>query len=362
MQIPASGLLATAVATILLLGWGSTVWGQASGYVRSAEGGYVMTSEGQCVRSDAWSEDKAIPECDPALAARLEAERQAREEAERRAQEAEAVEPPPEPEPEPQPQPQPASSELVLSDPTGIFESGSSELTERGEQLVDSAVQEYDQYERVDAITVTGYTDSRGSEELNQELSQERAEAVKDYMIQRGVPAEVYRSGDAEGQALIEATGRGEANPIADNQFAAGRAQNRRVEIEIEGTKLPDAGRVRLATFSTDEVAAFASGSTELTDGGQAVADEAVAAFQTLETPSRVRVTAYADSVGNAANNQQLSEERAQSVADYLVSQGVPADLIETQGMGESLPFASNATEAGRDLNRRVEIDVEGVM
>jgi outer membrane protein OmpA-like peptidoglycan-associated protein len=67
---------------------------------------------------------------------------------------------------------------------------------------------------------VAGYTDSRGSDSHNQQLSQSRADAVRDFLLSAGVPADRLRS-----------EGRGEASPIASNDSAEGRANNRRVEI-----------------------------------------------------------------------------------------------------------------------------------
>jgi outer membrane protein OmpA-like peptidoglycan-associated protein len=75
-----------------------------------------------------------------------------------------------------------------------------------------------------------------------------------------------------------------------------------------------------------------------------------------------VHVVGHTDSVGSDSYNQQLSERRAQSVGDYLVSRGVPRDRLRTEGRGEREPRATNATEAGRQLNRRVEIFVKPVV
>lgn len=77
----------------------------------------------------------------------------------------------------------------------------------------------------------------------------------------------------------------------------------------------------------------------------------------------RVRVEGYTDSTGNDGYNQELSERRAQSVRDALVSQGIERRRVETNGYGEQYPVASNDTSAGRQQNRRVEIvisDKEG--
>ena len=73
------------------------------------------------------------------------------------------------------------------------------------------------------SIQVLGHTDSRGSARQNDELSQHRAEAVRDYLVSRGISP-----------ARIRAVGRGAAQPVADNRSAEGRANNRRVEIVVE--------------------------------------------------------------------------------------------------------------------------------
>ena len=67
-----------------------------------------------------------------------------------------------------------------------------------------------------------------------------------------------------------------------------------------------------------------------------------------------VEVAGHTDSTGDEQYNQQLSERRAQSAADYLNSKGV--FNITVKGMGESAPVADNATAEGRAMNRRVEI------
>jgi outer membrane protein OmpA-like peptidoglycan-associated protein len=72
-------------------------------------------------------------------------------------------------------------------------------------------------------LIVEGHTDSQGSESYNQGLSQRRADAVRDYLVQRGYPTD-----------RIQARGKGKGSPIADNASPEGRANNRRVEIIIE--------------------------------------------------------------------------------------------------------------------------------
>ena len=69
-----------------------------------------------------------------------------------------------------------------------------------------------------------------------------------------------------------------------------------------------------------------------------------------------IEVAGHTDSVGDAAYNQTLSEQRAATVANYLAGRGVMRDRMITIGAGETRPIASNDTEAGRAQNRRVEI------
>ncbi|HTY28470.1 MAG TPA: OmpA family protein [Mycobacterium sp.] len=73
---------------------------------------------------------------------------------------------------------------------------------------------------------------------------------------------------------------------------------------------------------------------------------------------AKIAVTGYTDNTGNDAINIPLSNNRAKSVGDYLVSQGVSAAEVTTSGQGAANPVASNDTEAGRAQNRRVEITV----
>jgi outer membrane protein OmpA-like peptidoglycan-associated protein len=71
-----------------------------------------------------------------------------------------------------------------------------------------------------------------------------------------------------------------------------------------------------------------------------------------------LEVAGHTDSVGSDAYNDQLSQRRAQAVANYLSSRGVSSNRLMTVGGGERYPVASNETEAGRAQNRRVEISV----
>lgn len=75
-----------------------------------------------------------------------------------------------------------------------------------------------------------------------------------------------------------------------------------------------------------------------------------------------VHVIGHTDSTGSESFNQQLSERRAQSVVDYFAARGVMGERLKPTGRGEFEPRASNDTESGRQLNRRVEIIVKPIV
>ncbi|MDL5027150.1 OmpA family protein [Vibrio gigantis] len=73
---------------------------------------------------------------------------------------------------------------------------------------------------------------------------------------------------------------------------------------------------------------------------------------------TRLEIKGHTDSSGNDASNQTLSEQRAQSVGNYLIGQQVASGRVVTQGYGERYPVCGNDTKAGRACNRRVEINI----
>ena len=74
----------------------------------------------------------------------------------------------------------------------------------------------------------------------------------------------------------------------------------------------------------------------------------------------RLEIDGYTDSTGTPQWNQTLSEKRASSVRDFLISQGVPIDNVTARGLGQENPIAPNTTAAGRKMNRRVELVLSG--
>jgi len=99
----------------------------------------------------------------------------------------------------------------------------------------------------------------------------------------------------------------------------------------------------------------FANNSAQLTPAFHTSLNK-VADILARYSRSTIQIIGHTDSRGSTAYNQQLSEQRAQAVKWYLSDHGVASQRITTQGRGELQPRADNATEAGRQLNRRVEM------
>ena len=246
--------------------------------------------------------------------------------------------------------------EVIEGEPSGLlaavsipaaamFAFDSAELTDEGKK----AIEEYraklrPELSQAYAGVIIGNTDSTGNAEYNMGLSKRRAQAVADYLVSTGVDPRKLR-----------VIGRGQTNPIASNDTPEGRAENRRVDIVVIAE--PRA----LDTIRFPSVTLFPRRSAEITAQGKAVLDQNLAASRDLlSRATYIEVVGNTDDVGDDAYNQELSEQRAKAVRDFLVSAGVDASKIATVGMGESMPVASNATDEGRAQNRRVDVLVLG--
>jgi OOP family OmpA-OmpF porin len=102
----------------------------------------------------------------------------------------------------------------------------------------------------------------------------------------------------------------------------------------------------------------FEPKSYELTEESKLILDEAAITINASPEIQKIEVQAHTDYKGSGEANLKLSEQRASSVRDYLVSQGVRENRLIAKGYGESQPIADNKTEEGRAKNRRVELKV----
>ncbi len=122
-------------------------------------------------------------------------------------------------------QPAPTAPKVMVFEEAALFDFDKADLKPEGKEQI-KAYREKAQAElsRADKIIITGYTDNTGAPDYNTKLSQQRAEAVRAYLISIGVDLN-----------KIVATGAGDTKPIADNSTKEGRAKNRRVEIAVTG-------------------------------------------------------------------------------------------------------------------------------
>jgi OOP family OmpA-OmpF porin len=127
--------------------------------------------------------------------------------------------PPPKPAPPPPPAPKPVERTIILDNV--LFDFDKTAVKPDGAKILDRLIVflKENSDKRVD---LEGHTDSVGTDQYNQNLSERRAASVKDYLTTRGVAA-----------SRITTKGFGESKPIADNKTADGRAKNRRVEIKV---------------------------------------------------------------------------------------------------------------------------------
>ncbi len=113
--------------------------------------------------------------------------------------------------------------------------------------------------------------------------------------------------------------------------------------------------------LTLDSEVSFDFDSAEIKHGFQQTLDKLAGVIQKYDK-TVVHVVGHTDSVGSAAYNLRLSQRRAEAVGRYLSARGVAPERIHTEGRGETEPRATNSTEAGRQLNRRVEIFLKPVV
>jgi outer membrane protein OmpA-like peptidoglycan-associated protein len=143
---------------------------------------------------------------------------------------------------------------------------------------------------------------------------------------------------------------------------------NQKRDLEKNLAQEIQAGQARVEKLPNDVVritmtsqTAFDTNSTVIKPGFQSTMNK-LADVVVRYNKTTLTIVGHTDNVGSDQYNQQLSDRRALSVAQYFESQRVNALRLATAGKGESQPVASNGSEAGRQANRRVEIFVEPVV
>jgi len=187
------------------------------GYWTEPAGGDLVwkNSTGLCWRAGYWTPAMAIVECDPDLVPKPPAPPRAA--------------PPPPPPPPAKPKPPPAKPKPVAEKVTlaadVLFDFDKSVIKPAGKSKLDDLAGKI-RGVNLEVVIAIGHTDSIGSDAYNQKLSVRRAESVKAYLVSKGVePNRIYTEG------------KGEKQPVASNKTKEGRQKNRRVEIEVIGTR-----------------------------------------------------------------------------------------------------------------------------
>lgn len=132
-------------------------------------------------------------------------------------------------------------------------------------------------------------------------------------------------------------------------------AKTREALKSVEGVKVERDGNNLNVSFRSDNQ--FKVGSAVLQGGAQNDLNRFADVVKEFDK-TNVTVIGHTDSVGSESANQKLSEERAAAVRNLMLARGVAAGRVTTLGLGEGKPAADNATEYGRQLNRRIEIVV----
>ena len=191
---------------------------ETDGYWQANGGATIKNGAGTCVRSSTWTPASATAECDTDLMPKMAA--------------AVPADPAPPARAEPvavaavTPIPMPVTEKVAMN-ADALFDFDKSEIKPDGKAALDEVVRRLNLAgAELGLIVTTGHTDSTGSSEYNMDLSNLRAEAVKTYLISKGIDAN-----------NIKTAALGESQPIADNATAAGRAENRHVNIEVTSTR-----------------------------------------------------------------------------------------------------------------------------
>ena len=212
-KLTLSGVLSTVIASAALVAAIPAAHAQApapsNGYVQSS-GGTVRSGFGLCWRTGYWTPQMATQECDPDLVPRTTPVAAP-------APVAPAVKPPPAP-------PKPVVEKVTLKGDT-LFDFDKSVVKPEGKQVLDRLAEQARDLQ-LEVIVAVGHADAIGTDAYNQKLSERRAAAVKAYLVSKGVAAN-----------KIHTEGKGEKMPVTDNKTREGRAKNRRVEVEVVGTR-----------------------------------------------------------------------------------------------------------------------------
>ena len=143
-----------------------------------------------------------------------------------------------------------------------------------------------------------------------------------------------------------------QAKDAALSERDAANQEAARAQAELEQLKATPTPRGSVMTLGD---VLFDTGRAELKPGAARKLDQLVQ-FLTEHPERRVQIDGFTDSIGSDSYNEELSQRRADSVKAALLSRGIDASRISTEGYGKAYPVANNSDSGGRQLNRRVEV------
>jgi len=189
-----------------------------------------------------------------------------------------------------------------------------------------------------------------------QALNTERAEVVSQARLREVAQAQAATAG-AENRADQSESLAAEAVADSAASNAARMAAEARAESLADELAEYEQKKTEMGVTLILRDLQFASDSAILSPGAQSRLVP-LASFMAKQPEARIQIAGHTDSQGAEAYNQNLSAQRAASVGAHLVSTGVDSGRITNVGFGESVPLSSNATAAGRAINRRVEVTI----
>jgi len=163
------------------------------------------------------------------------------------------------------------------------------------------------------------------------------------------------RTRDANNANLAAANSK-QAADAALSQRDQANQETARVQAELDALKATPTPRGMVLTLGD---VLFDTGRAELKPGAGRTLDQ-LAQFLTEHPDRRVQIDGFTDSVGTDSYNEELSQRRANTVREALISRNIDPSRIGTQGYGKSYPVADNNDSGGRQLNRRVEVVIGG--
>ncbi len=254
----------------------------------------------------------------------------------------------------------PVSVDATVSgtaDPRTIELTGTVQSEAQHKALVDAATSAYGAGNVTDKITVTtGSSSPQDDASVNQLAAVLTAfgptvasgtASLKDTALTVTATSKDAATADTANAALTAAGGAGVT--------VTGKVQAPAAAAGLTGPQVSD----QIAKILAVRGITFDTGSATLTAAGTGILDQVVAVLAKAPTV-KIQVAGHTDNQGDAALNQLLSQNRAQTVKAYLVAHKISGDRISTAAYGATRPVASNGTSAGRLANRRIDLTVVG--